>query len=115
MEKSQCKHFGRMNDPDASAYSRGVCGDEMEFYLVIENDKIKDIKFYTESCDYTMACGEMTSRSVIGKDIDEAMKISPALVRDSVKDLPPDHIHCSILSTMTFLKALADYLYFRGI
>jgi len=55
-------HLGRMNDPSSSAYIKGPCGDEMEFYLVIDNGVIKDIAFYSEGCIATRICGEMTSK-----------------------------------------------------
>jgi hypothetical protein len=30
-------NMGRMNDPDGAAYIKGICGDSMEMYLVIED------------------------------------------------------------------------------
>jgi len=115
METSEFRHFGRLNDPDSCASIKGVCGDEMEFYLVFQNDVIKDIRFYTDGCGHTGICGETAARLVAGKHIDEAMGISPAMVRKEIADLPEDHIHCSILATMTLLKAIADYLYRKSI
>lgn len=38
------KFFGRMNDSTSSSYLKGPCGDAMEFYLVIEDKMITDIK-----------------------------------------------------------------------
>ena len=32
------QHLGRLNGPDASSYVKGPCGDEMEFYLIINNN-----------------------------------------------------------------------------
>ncbi|MBN2142984.1 MAG: iron-sulfur cluster assembly scaffold protein, partial [Candidatus Aureabacteria bacterium] len=52
-------YFGQMNDPTSSAYLQGPCGDYMEFYLVIEQQKIIDLKYYTEGCSATRACGAM--------------------------------------------------------
>jgi NifU-like protein involved in Fe-S cluster formation len=40
--------FGRMNDASGSAYMKGLCGDEMEFYLVIENNVVIQVKYYTD-------------------------------------------------------------------
>ena len=64
------KYFGQMNDPSGSAYIKGICGDQMEFYLVVENNKITDIKFHTEGCVYTTACGAMVCALAIGKYAD---------------------------------------------
>lgn len=115
MDAHKFKHFGRLNDPDASAHIKGVCGDEMEFYLVFSNEVITDVRFYTEGCGYTGICGETAARLSAGKHIDDAMGLSPAMVIKEIIDLPEDHVHCSILATMTLLKALADYLYRKSI
>ena len=107
------KHFGRMNDPSASAYLKGICGDDMEFYLLIKKDNtIEDIMFYTETgCEATVACGETAAKMAIGKSINEAMDISPKKILEALKyGLPDNHHHCSILATSTFYKAMAYFM-----
>lgn len=52
--------FGRMNDPTAAASAKGLCGDEMEFHLVIHGDRITDIRYYTNGCGNTRAYGSRT-------------------------------------------------------
>lgn len=92
-----------------------MCGDEIEFYLVIENDRVRDVRFYTEGCEFTCACGETAARLATGKPIDEALGVSPAIIRREIPGLPEDHVHCSILASMTLMKALADYLYRKSV
>ncbi len=104
------KHFGRMNDPAGGAFIRGLCGDEMEFYLDIKDDIIEEVRFYTNGCEYTIACGEMTARLASGKSIEEALGISPGEVQKMLKGLPRSHLHCCILAVSTLHKAIADYL-----
>jgi nitrogen fixation NifU-like protein len=104
------KHFGRMNDPISSALIKGPCGDEMEFYLVIENGIIKQVKFYTEGCISTLVCGEIAARQAEGKSIEQALAISPKQIIDLLGNLPQDHCHCSILAVSTLYRAIADYL-----
>ena len=104
------KYFGRMNDPVSSSYLKGPCGDEMEFYLVIEKGKITDIKFYTEGCEETKCCAAMTADLASGKVIEEALMISPGMVKEKLPGLPPDHLHCTILAVSALYRAIADYL-----
>ena len=104
------KYMGRMNDPDAAAVMKGLCGDEMEFYLIIEHRKIKEVKFYTEGCVPTIACASTVAHMALGKTIVKALDIAPKDVLKKLPDLPPEHYHCSILAVSTFYKALADYL-----
>ena len=103
-------HLGRMNDPTASAGVKGQCGEEMEFYLAIKDDVIDEIKFYTEGCGGTLACGEMTARLADGQNIYDALKVSPPKVMERLEGLGKEHQHCSILAVITLYKAIADYM-----
>ena len=107
---SEPKYYGRMNSPTSSAYIKGPCGDEMEFYLVIENNVIKDISFYTEGCIATRVCGSMIADQAKGKSIKEALDISPKKVMELLNGLPANRSHCTILAVSTLYKAIADYL-----
>ena len=102
--------FGRMNDPTASAYLKGPCGDSMEFYLVIEDEKITDIKYYVDGCQASRACAAVTAQLVFGKKVNDVLNISAGEVIRQLEGLPEDHLHCSILSVSTLYRAIADYL-----
>ena len=104
------KHFGRMNDPTSSAFIKGPCGDEMEFYLVIEDRIIKEAKFYTMGCIATIVCGSMVAQLALGKSIDEALGIAPREIIESLHGLSEGYSHCSILAVSTLYRAIADYL-----
>ncbi len=104
------KHFGRMNDPTAAAFIKGPCGDEIEFYLVIENDIIKEAKFYSEGCPATMLYGDITADMSIGKSIYEVLSISPKQIATKLEGIPEYNSHCSILAVSTIYRAIANYL-----
>ena len=104
------KYFGRMNDPSGSAYIRGTCGDQMEFYIVVVNNVITDIKFHTDGCVYTGACGTMVCALAAGKPLPDALGVSAGQVITELKVLPKSHVHCAILAVSTLYKAIADYL-----
>ena len=104
------KYFGQMNDPSGSAYIKGTCGDQMEFYIVVENNKITDIKFHTDGCVYTSACGAMACKLAIGKTLQDALGVSAKQIITELKVLPKSHVHCAILAVSTLYKAIADYL-----
>lgn len=104
------KYFGRMSDPTSASYLQGPCGDSMEFYLVIENGKITEIKYYTSGCHATRACAAMAAKLAEGRTVKEALSISAGEVITKLRGLPADHLHCSILSVSTLYRAIADYL-----
>lgn len=111
MEKTdRPDNMGRMNDPDGSAIVRGLCGDTMEMYLIVENARIARSLFYTDGCSSSIACGSAAARLADGGSIDEALRLSPADVLDMVGDLPLESAHCAILAVMALHRALADYL-----
>jgi len=102
--------FGRLNDPSSAACIRGLCGDEIEMYLVIEGGVIADVKYYTEGCDHTRVCGQAVARRAKGRTLLDALAISPREIIDAEAALPEDGRHCAILATSTLYRAIADYL-----
>ena len=102
--------FGRMNDPTASASIRGLCGDEMEFHLVIRDDRIEDIRYYTQGCGNTRSCGRAVARRANGRNVTDALSISAGEIIRSGECDPESGRHCAILAVTTFYRAIADYL-----
>jgi nitrogen fixation NifU-like protein len=103
-------NMGRMNDPSASAWIKGACGETIEIYLIIENHKIKAATFFTNGCGPTLACGSTVTLLAIDKSIDDVLSISPRNIIDHLDGLPEENIHCAILAASTLYKAIADYL-----
>ena len=102
--------FGRMNDSTAAASIQGICGDEMEFYLVIQDDRVLDVKYYTRGCDNTRASGHAVARRAKGRTVTEALSISAGEIIRSGECKPAAGRHCAILAVTTLYRALADYL-----
>lgn len=99
-----------MNDPTASASLKGLCGDEMEFYLEIRNGRIEEVHYFTNGCAHTRKCGAAVAQRAKGKTILEALGISPRDIIDAQECLPDEEKHCAILAISTLYRALADYL-----
>jgi nitrogen fixation NifU-like protein len=102
--------FGRMNSPTGSAYVQGICGDEMEFYLDIRDGTIVEAKYYTTGCDDTRRCGRAVAQAAGGRDVLDALAISPRQIIDADRGLSVAGRHCAILATITLYKAIAHYL-----
>jgi nitrogen fixation NifU-like protein len=101
--------FGRMNDPSAGAWVTGPCGDTMEFYLIIEDDIIRQAKYHTDGCGFTRLCGHTVAAYVQGKSIVEALSVSGKQILAALPQLPPEHRHCAILAVSTFYMAIGKY------
>lgn len=102
--------MGRMNDPTTSAFVKGLCGDEMEFYLVIKNERIETVRYYSSGCSNTQSCGRAVASRTEGLTVDEALAISPADLINAGECLPEEGRHCAILAVTTFFRAIADYM-----
>lgn len=102
--------FGRMNDPSASALLKGPCGDEMEFYLVIRDGRIEDVRYYTEGCGSTRRCAAAVARRAKGATMLDALALNPRDVIAAEPDLPAEGRHCAILAVSTLYRAIADHL-----
>ena len=108
LQSDEC--FGRLNNSTASASIKGLCGDEMEFHLVIRDDRIEDIRYYTNGCGNTRSCGHAVARRAKGRNVTDALSISAGEIIRSGECETEAHRHCAILAVSTFYRAIADYL-----
>ena len=86
-----------------------VCGDMMKFYIKVENNVIKDVKFKTFGCGAAIAVSSMVSEMAIGKTIEEALALTNEAVAKELGGLPPNKMHCSNLGADALHKAIEDY------
>ena len=87
-----------------------VCGDMMTFYIKVKDNRLEDVKFKTFGCGAAIAVSSMVSEMAKGKTLEEALKITPALVAEELQGLPKNKYHCSNLGAQALHKAIQDYL-----
>lgn len=105
------KNVGVMENPDGyGKVGNASCGDIMEIFLRIENDVITDVKFRTFGCASAIASSSVSTELVLGKTIEEALKITNKAVVDELGGLPPVKMHCSVLAEEAIKMAIEDYL-----
>ena len=90
------------------------CGDIMRIYLDVQDNIIKDVKFKTFGCGAAIATSSMVTELVMGKTLEEALKISNAAVAEALDGLPPAKMHCSNLAADALHEAIKDYLQKKG-
>ena len=109
------RNVGEINNPDGIGHvGNPICGDIMELYIKVENDKIIDAKFKTFGCGAAIATSSMITEIVKGKTIDEALKISNETVIEALDGLPKVKRHCSVLAENALRLAIEDYLKKKG-
>ena len=92
---------GRVGNP--------VCGDLMEIYIRVKNNKIVDMKFKTFGCGAAIATSSMVTEMAIGKTIDEALELSNQAVAEALEGLPAQKMHCSNLAADALHEAIKNY------
>jgi len=90
------------------------CGDIMRIYLDVHDNIIRDIKFKTFGCGAAIATSSMVTELVMGKTLEEALKISNDAVAEALDGLPPAKMHCSNLAADALHEAIKDYIQHKG-
>ena len=86
-----------------------TCGDIMTVYLIIENNKIKKVKYKTYGCAAAIASGSIATEMIKGMDINKALKINREDVANKLGGLPEFKMHCSNLAADAIKKAIKNY------
>ncbi len=128
------RNRGELPPPAAHAVGHNpLCGDEIDVYLQVENDIVKDVKVGGQGCSISQSSASMMSQAIKGKPLSEVQALvrrfkgmmsipdedgNPIEPDQSVKlgDLEalqgvvkyPVRIKCATLSWNTLLEALAQ-------
>ena len=104
------RNMGEMEDASGvGTVGNAKCGDIMRIYIKVENDVIVDVKFKTFGCGAAIATSSKATELVMGKTIDEALKITNKMVMEELGGLPPVKVHCSVLAEEALHAAIQDY------
>lgn len=103
-------NVGELQDANAiGVVGNANCGDILKIFLKIENDIIVKASFQTFGCAAAIASSSVVTEMLIGKSIDDALKISNYEVVEKLEGLPPQKIHCSVLAEEAIKLAIDDY------
>ena len=109
------RNVGEIENPDGiGEVGNPVCGDMMTFYIKVDDNQLSDVKFKTFGCGAAIAVSSIVSEMAMGKTLEEARKITPALVAQELEGLPKNKYHCSNLGAQALNKAIDNYLKKQG-
>jgi NifU-like protein len=94
-----------------------VCGDAIRAFWAVDptTNRILDARFKTFGCGTAIASSDMMCEMIIGKTVDEAMKITNIDVEHALRDtadtaaIPPQKMHCSVMAYDVIRKAASEY------
>lgn len=109
-------NVGEIENADGiGTYGSPVCGDMMQMSInVDENDIITDAKFKTFGCGSAIASSSMATDMIIGKSVEDALKLSNQKIVDELGGLPAVKLHCSVLAEHAIKAAIYDYAVKNG-
>lgn len=110
------RNVGEIQDADGiGEVGNAKCGDIMKMYIKVDGDVISDVKFKTFGCGAAIATSSIATEMIMGKKLDEALKLTNKAVVEALDGLPPAKIHCSVLAEQAMKAAIADYYKRQGI
>ena len=102
-------NVGYLSEPDACFSYTGPCGDTLEIYLKIKENKIDNAKFQATGCAGAFVSGSALCTLIKDKTLEEAEKISVENIIIYLNGLPKPKIHCACLAKTTLEKAIQKY------
>ena len=70
------RNVGQLTNADGYSSVTGPCGDNMERWLKVKDDRIEGISFWTDGCSTTIACGSAATELAAGRVVREVLGIN---------------------------------------
>ena len=113
---SNPRNVGEIENADGiGEVGNAKCGDIMKMYIKVDNGIITDVKFKTFGCGAAVATSSMATELIIGKSIEDALKLTNKAVVEALDGLPAVKVHCSVLAEQAIKSAISDYYTRHGI
>jgi nitrogen fixation NifU-like protein len=104
------RNVGSIADPSGKAIVKSpVDSDTVLITLRIEQGIVQDVKFKCMGCAVAIACSSIATEMVLGKPVDEALKISEQAVANALGGIPDYKMRCSNLAPQAIRAAIKDW------
>lgn len=97
-----------MKDPDGYGKNTGTCGDTVEMFLAMRNQRIARVSFRIDGCAHTLACAAAVARFAEDRTLREAWEITVEEVIAHVGNLPPEFENCAEVAVGALYLALVN-------
>ncbi len=107
------RNYGILEHADIFRHdSNPLCGDEIEIYINIVDNKVSDVKFLGKGCAISQASASILTELIMGKDFDFVKKLTKESILENLglPDLGPARIKCALLSFKVLKYGVYSYL-----
>ncbi len=109
---SKPRNVGSLPPEETSGYSKvgdAGCGDEMELWISVRDNRIFRIAFKSYGCPGAISTSSMLTVLADGKTIEEAKLITDDDVVAALRGIPENKKHCSLLGVQALKAAISSY------
>jgi nitrogen fixation NifU-like protein len=85
------------------------CHDKLIFFIRIEDDMVRDIRFLIEGCETTVATSSVVTEMVMGQYLDTVLTLSDRSIADELDGLPEEKMHCAAMAASAMHTAVQQY------
>jgi len=86
-----------------------ICGDVIEIYVLIEDNKVKEIRFDGQGCAVSMAASSMLTEKVKGMKIEDVKKLNEKDIFEMLGvKLDASRIKCGTLALKALLRVVKN-------
>jgi len=101
-------HYGILDRPDGHAELTGSCGDTVEMFLRVRNNRVEETRFTTDGCFFTVAACDAAASMAEGTTLTGCLGINQSTLLEHLENMPDDHRHCAELAARVFHRALRN-------
>ena len=105
------RNFGKIENASVHHHEKNpLCGDEIDMFLTIKDNKVADVKFSGHGCAISQASASMLTESIKGKGIEELKKLTKENILELLGiPLSPVRLKCGLLSLDTLKNSILIY------
>lgn len=104
------RHVGDVEGADGVGEVGAVaCSDVLRLSLRVRDGRIAEARFRAYGCGAAIACGSVTTELILGRTLDEALRVTNQDVHRALGgELPPSKAHCPVLAEEAIRAAVQD-------
>jgi nitrogen fixation NifU-like protein len=104
------RNFGKMENPDRVAEGfNPLCGDRLNLYLKLDDDKITDLSFDGSGCAISVASASLMTDALKGKSIADAENVFNDFHHLVTENKPNDPAEVEHLGKLAALLGVKEY------